>query len=576
MPRFEGLQVLIIASDSKLRAQLRNMLSSFGFGTMHFAVTAHTALRHLRAHRYELILCDFALGDGQDGQHFLEDLRQHEIITNETLFVMITAERNYECVVGAAELLPDDYILTPLSPGALQARLGRVVDRRDALLPAWQLAAIGDWLGAIEYCLEAETVYPQYLLDFYRLEAGFHIAAGQLGEAEAIYRQIAESQHIPWAQLGLARCLAFKKDYSGADALLSGLIVSNANFMAAYDLLARVRAESGQAEAACEVLHTATERSPYRLSRQRRLGELAMEAGDAATAEAALAEVVRQSMNSGFRDPEDHVRLAQAQLAQDKTDAARNTISDIERSLGEQPNAALCNALANAMLHAHTGNARETRVELSIATSLAGSGTALSPGLSRELVKACFDHDMRAAGSEVVLNALRVTGDEQTINALRGLLQSRGLELLSQSIEQNVQEEVRNLIKAGAEKARLGNYSGAVEAMMDAVRQMPGHPVVLFNAALALLRHIEHRGWNHTFANQARSLIERARALDPASARLSTLAEYMHMLIGRNGIAADNLAKPAHHTSRKTAYGGKTPITHKQDISLKRKSAMAF
>ncbi|MCL2877074.1 MAG: response regulator [Betaproteobacteria bacterium] len=552
MPKFEGLQVLVIASDSRLRAQLRGMLSLFGFGMVHFAVTAHTALRHLRTRRYALILCDFALGDGQDGQHFLEDLRQHDIIASETLFVMITAERNHERVVGAAELLPDDYILTPLSPGALQARLERIVDRRKALLPAWQLAAIGDWLGAVEYCLEAEAAYPQYLLDFYRLEAGFHIAAGQLNEAEAIYRQIVESQHIPWAQLGLARCLAFKKDYAQADALLSELIAGNDFFMAAYDLLARVRAENGQAVAACEVLHTAVERSPYRLDRQRRLGELAMEAGDASTAETALAEVVRQSTNSGFRNPEDHVRLVQAQLAQDKLDAARDTIGDIERSLGNQPNAALCKAFANAMLHTYTGNTREARVELSVAASLAGTGTAISPGLSRELVKACFDHDMRGAGSEVVLNALRVTGDEQTVNALRGILQSRGLELLSQNIEQNVQEEVRSLIKTGAEKARIGNYDGAVEAMMDAVHQMPGHPVVLFNAALALLRHIEHRGWNHALANQARSLIERARELDPASIRLSTLAEYMHILIGRNGIVADNLAKPARSAGRKT------------------------
>lgn len=542
MPRFEDIQVLIIASDPKLRAQLRGMLSGFGFGTAHFAVSAHTALRHLRARHYELILCDFAQGSGQDGQHFLEDLRQHDIIASDTLFVMITAERNHERVVGTAELLPDDYILTPLSPGALQSRLVRILDRREAFLPAWQLAAIGDWLGAIEYCQAAETAYPQYLIDFHRLEAGLHIAAGLLDEAETIYRQITESQRIPWAQLGLARCLAFRKDYAGADALLSELITDCDRFMAAYDLLARVRSESGQAKAACEVLHTALERSPYRLGRQRRLGELAMEAGDAAAAEAALAEVVRQSANSSFRDPEDHVRLAQAQLAQDKVDEARSTISSIEQNLGNQPNAALCKALANAMLYTHTGDEQEAQAELAAAASLASAGAPLSPGLSRELVKACFDHDMRAAGSNVVSNILRMTGDEQTVNALRGLLQSRGLELLSQSIEQNVQEEIRALIRAGAEKARIGDYPGAVEAMMNAVRQMPGHPVVLFNAALALLRHIEHQGWNRSLASQARALIDRARSLDPASTRLSTLAEYMHMLTGRNGIVADNLA----------------------------------
>jgi DNA-binding response OmpR family regulator len=544
MPKFKDFQVLVIASNAKLRMQLRNMLSSFGFSAVHFAISAHTALRHLNTRHYELILCDYALGDGQDGQHLLEDLRQHEIIANDTLFVMITSERNYECVIGAAELLPDDYILTPLAPGTLHERLARLVDKREVFLPARQLAAIGDWLGAIDYCLEAEVEHPQYIIDFHRLEAGYHIAAGQLAEAETIYRQIVASQHIPWAQLGLARCLAFKKDYAPADALLSELIAENSHFMAAYDLLARVRAENGRGEDACEVLQTAIERSPYRLGRHRRLGELAMEAGKAATAEKALSEVVRQSADSRFRDPEIHVRLAQAQIAQDKTDDARATIKDLECRLGEQPNTALCTALANAMLHAHEGETEKARDNLNAAANLASAGGALSPGLSRELVKACFDQRLERTGSEVATNILRATADEQTVGALREMLRMRGLEPLSQEIEKNVQKEVRALIKAGAEKARTGDYDGAVEAMIDAVRQMPGHPVVLFNAALALLRRIEHLGWNGALAREARALIERARNIDPASGRLATLAEYMHVLIERNGIIVGNSPKP--------------------------------
>ncbi|MDR3213235.1 MAG: tetratricopeptide repeat protein [Azoarcus sp.] len=548
--RFEELQVLVIVSETKLRAQLRGLLSSFGFATVHFAITAHTALRHLRARHYELILCDYALGDGQDGQHLLEDLRQHDVIGNDTLFVMITGERAYERVVGAAELLPDDYILTPLAPGMLQARLARIVNKREIFLPAWHLAAIGDWLGAIDYCLEAEVEHPQYIIDFHRLEAGFHIAAGQLDEAETVYRQIIASQRIPWAQLGLARCLAFKKDYAGADALLSELIAENGNFMAAYDLLARVSAESGRNRAACDVLQTAIERSPYRLGRHRRLGELAMETGDAATAEKALSEVVRQSAKSDFRDPEIHVRLAQAQIAQGKSAAARATITDLERSLDSQPAATLCKALANAMLHAHEGETAKARDDLEVAASLTSGGAALSPGLARELVKACFDQHLQDAGSEVVTNILRSTANEQTVTALRDLLCARGLEPLSKKLERNVQEEVRNLIKAGAEKARIGDYDGAVEEMTNAVRQMPGHPVVLFNAALAMLRRIEHLGWSGPLARQARTLIERARNLDPASGRLATLAEYMHVLAGRNNVIVDDGASPVYKQTR--------------------------
>jgi hypothetical protein len=73
---------------------------------------------------------------------------------------------------------------------------------------------------------------------------------------------------------------------------------------------------------------------------------------------------------------------------------------------------------------------------------------------------------------------------------------------------------------------------------------------VLFNAALALLRRIEHRGWSGALARQARTLIERARDIDPASGRLATLAEYMHVLIGRNGVVADDSARPVYRRAR--------------------------
>ena len=59
---------------------------------------------------------------------------------------------------------------------------------------------------------------------------------------------------------------------------------------------------------------------------------------------------------------------------------------------------------------------------------------------------------------------------------------------------------------------------------------------VLFNAALALLRHIEHRGLNDVFATQARVLIERAGRKDPVSTRVPALIDFMQKLQFKFGI----------------------------------------
>lgn len=545
MVALDRLKILVIEAQPTMRAQLRTMLSSIGMEEVQFAVSAGMAVRRLREARYDLILCEYNLGEGQDGQHLLEDLRNHEIIPLDTLFVMITGERNYERVVSTAELSPNDYILKPLAAEALRVRLMRALEKRDALLPAWRLMAIGDILGAIAYCDEAQDRYPLYLIDFLRLRAELHTAAGQTDEAIAIYREILSAKAIPWAQLGLARALYLKKAYAEAEEILDGLINEHERFIAAYDLLAKLKEESGDALGARMVLKTATLRSPHRVSRLRQLGELSLSTGDPEAAEEVMGEVVRKGKYSDFRDPEDHVRLVQAQIALNKVDAAATTITDLDRSMGGQPKAELCKALSSALLHAHTGDTTRAQQALLAAAHAAPSASKLSVGIKQELIKACFDQDMGDAGKELVMDILRTSADERTVETTREVMKSIGLEALSREIEQRVQEEVKALISVGAEKAHAGDYDGAVAEMMNAARRMPGNPHVLFNAALALLRHIEHRGWNEAFARQARALIDRARKLAPTSTRLAAITEFMHGLIKRYGIRPERIAESA-------------------------------
>lgn len=533
MATLEELRVLVIESQAPMRAQLRTMLASIGMEDVHFAVSAGMAVRRLREQRYDLILCEYNLGEGQDGQHLLEDLRNHEIIALDTLFIIITGERNYERVVSTAELSPNDYILKPLAAEALRVRLMRALDKRDAFLPAWRLMAIGNTLDAIGYCKEAQDRYPQYLVDFMRLQAELHTSAGQIKEAETIYREILDGKDVPWAGVGLARALMLRKAYGEAEQILARLVTDHDRFIAAYDLLARMHEETGHLESARDVLRTATEHSPHRVQRLRHLGELSLAVGDHAGAEETLGEVVRKGKYSDFREPEDHVRLVQAQIAQNKIDSASATITDLERTMGGQPKADLCKALSSALLHAHTGDAARTQAALLAAARSSAGAAKLSVGLKQELIKACFDHQLGDAGSEMVMDILRTSADEQTVESTRTLLKSRGLEKLSKEIEQRIHNEVKALISAGAAKAHAGDFDGAVAEMMNAARKMPGNPHVLFNAALALLRHIEHRGWNESFAKQARALIDRARILSPTSTRLSAITEFMHGLLKR-------------------------------------------
>ena len=64
-----------------------------------------------------------------------------------------------------------------------------------------------------------------------------------------------------------------------------------------------------------------------------------------------LAEVVRKGKYSDLRDPEDHVRLLQAQLGRGDTAQAEATIRDLERSMAGLDKTRMCTALSSALVH---------------------------------------------------------------------------------------------------------------------------------------------------------------------------------------------------------------------------------
>ncbi|MGL1832940.1 tetratricopeptide repeat protein [Rhodocyclaceae bacterium SMB388] len=535
MAHLENLEVLVIESQQGMRAQLRSMLDGFMVTGVQFAPSAAAAVRKLRGRRFDLILCAYDLGDGQNGQHLLEDLRTHKVIPLDTLFIMISGERSYEKVVGTAELTPNDYILKPLTPGTLLMRLQRAVAKRDVFLPAYRMMEAGETQTAIDYCLVGERDHPAYRIDFMRLRAELHEAQGQPEQAEAIYRAVLELRAVPWARLGVARMLFAGKRYEDAERLLMTLVSEHSFYLDAYDWLARTREALERPQQAREALASAVELSPDRMSRLRHLGEVSIAAGDYAGAEKVLSDLVRKCKYSDFRDPEDHLRLLRAHLIQQKFDDAQATVSDLEKSMIGRPSATVCGPLARALLHQCTGNREAAREALQQAVRASRKGT-LPTSLKHELIKACLDNALEAEGSELVVDVLRNAADQQTIEQTRALLRARGREDLTERIEERLYVEVKSYVTAGAEKAQAGDYDGAVAEMMNAVRKMPGNPHVLFNAALALLRRMEHNGWNERFAAEARNLINRTRKLDPQNPRLDAITRFMANLATRFGM----------------------------------------
>ena len=531
MNDLEGLSALIIEPHAGMRANIHSMLTMCGISKIDHASSANNAVKLLDLKHFDLVLCEYDLEGGQDGQQLLEDLRHHKLISLSTMFFMVTAEGNHSKVVSAAELAPTDYILKPFTADRLLERIARALERRSALMPVYELMEAGAQREAITACIEGMRAHPRYTVDFLRLRAELHMFLGEPAEAEPIYVQLYESKAIAWARLGLAKTLFMRERYAEAEDILQNLVESNNKFVDAYDWLAKTHAAAGALDKAQAALTAGVAVSPHAVRRLRKLGEVALETGDAEAAEKVLKQVVAKAKYSEFRDPEDHLKLVQTLVAKGDPVQAAAVIRDLDKSMGGQKNTAVCSAIASAMVHEYTGNEVRLNESLIAAISAARDATTLSVDTKMELARNCLQNNMDEAAAEVMGDVMRNATNNASMARAMAVFEKAGRGELAATVAQQSRQVVIDMVAAGAQKAKDGDYRGAVEMMNEAAAKMPENPQVAFNAAVAVLKCLEHTGWDNALAANASALIASVRRLDPVNPKLPTLAGlHQHIL----------------------------------------------
>ena len=524
MNELQGLSALIIEPHAGMRASIHNMLNLCGLTKIDHAGSSNNAIKHLALKTFDLILCEYDLDGGQDGQQLLEDLRHHKLITLSTMFFMVTAEGNHSKVVSAAELAPTDYILKPFTADRLLERIGRALERRNVFMPVYQFMEVGNQREAIAACIEGMKAQPRYAVDFMRLRAELHMFLGEPAEAEPIYQQLFEAKAIAWARLGLAKTLFMRERYGEAQDILENLVETNNKFVDAYDWLAKTHAAAGQLEKSQAVLAEAVAVSPHAVRRLRKLGETALETGDTETAEKVLKQVVSKAKYSEFRDPEDHVKLVQTLVRKGDPVQAAAVIRDLDKSMGGQRNTGVCSAISSAMVHEYTGN--ETRLNESLSAALAAckDASGLSSDTKMELARNCLHNNMEEGAADVMRDVMRNAPNNAAMAKAMGVFEKAGRADLAHGLAQQSRQQVVDLVAAGANKAKEGDYKGAVELMVEAVAKLPDNPQVVFNAAVAVLKCLENVGWEERLGQLALTMIDNVRRLDPVNPKLPALA----------------------------------------------------
>ncbi|MBV5277035.1 response regulator, partial [bacterium] len=362
------------------RTSLRIVLSTLGITSVHNASNSAEVVRQVNGHRFDIILSDYLLDDGRDGQQLLEELRLQHLIPLSTVFMIITGERAYQKVVSVAELAPDDYLIKPFTVDQLEGRLMRAIYRKHFFARIFELldqGAYADALAACEPLLAAQTGFH---FDTLRFKGEILNVLGRYEEAEGVYRQVLASRVAPWARMGLAVALRGKAQLEEAESLGQAIVDEFPEYMAAYDFVAEVREELGKLPEAQAMLHgparlvpdeavanhdvTYIPISPNNSARQRMVGDVAVRNKDLPAAERAFSKVLERHRGSSLKNLDDYANLSRVMLDQGHTEGVRQIAQELRRELRGNPQGELAALVIESLCAHKEGEAGKARLAL--------------------------------------------------------------------------------------------------------------------------------------------------------------------------------------------------------------------
>ena len=303
-------RILIVDDLVQARSSLKNMMGIIGAQRIDTATDGREAMELILENDYDLVLSDYNLGKGKDGQQILEEARFSNRLKATAQFILVTGENAVERVMGALEYEPDAYITKPFTLSMLRERLKRIFHTKEELRPINEAIDNGDINQAIEianFLLESK---PRLLLPVSRILGKLYMREERYEEALHVYSQPLNTRMVSWARLGQAICMHYLGDSLGALALIRQTLVDYPMYVQCHDWAARILLALGKPEEAQEQLELATAISPRAVLRQMELGYLASQNGDHKIAEAAFEQSIRLGRHSCYKTSGNYLQFA--------------------------------------------------------------------------------------------------------------------------------------------------------------------------------------------------------------------------------------------------------------------------
>lgn len=528
-----GKNILVVDDYSEMRAVLRGILCNCNADPkkIQMADNGNQAIALLKEARFDIVLCDFILKSGKNGQQVLEQAKHQSLIDSSCLWIMISAEKTMEAVSGAAECKSDAYILKPITEENLRTRLLKIWSKKEVFAEIYAAMKQQDYSRAMRLCDKRLASHKAYMIDLLRIKCDLLLSTGEYEAAQKLLGRIVAERNIPWAKVALAKILLKKNDPDAAKDLLKETIEAFPTYIEAQDLLAQTLQTLGDLEEAAAVLERAVKLSPNSVARQKMLGDTAMKIGKLTDAELAFRKCISLGENSILKTADAYLGLAKVCGTNKNLLEAMKALDQLGKNFSPDEVGLKALAVKGAIYHqnGNTEKARQIADEIGQAVDAedfrSGSGDALE--IARLLLVAGDkDKAIKLLQGEIKCNPESAV----LLRDVAEIFDQAGMGEQGNKLIETSRQEAMLLMNRGVLLISKGQYEEAVDAMREANAAMPTNTRVLLNLAYAIITYIQKNWPSPELIEEARSSLAAANQLAPGEPRFIRLMASLNEL----------------------------------------------
>ncbi|MEW8691072.1 MAG: response regulator [Candidatus Thiodiazotropha endolucinida] len=492
----QNLNYLIIDDFDQMRVSFKGMLTSYGATDVTTCASGEKALKLLANNSYDVVICDYNLGDGKDGQQVLEEARYLGYLGHAATFFMITAESNMPMVMSALEHQPDDYMVKPINREVLHHRLTVALNRKRQLKAIDDALIRDDKLSAIDLCRDRCGKDLKQRLYLAKLQAELCLDIKRVDEAEKIYQEILAIRNFPWARFGLSKIDFLKDNHDRAEVEFRTLIEQNHLYLEVYDWLVRLLEKRGDTEEAQQLLQEAVDLSPKAVVRQRKLGLLAECNGDAVRAERAYQAAIRWGRNSCFASAQEYRYLANIYQNTGRRPKMVKLLSEGRKRFSHQPADRIQMLCGQALAQHHQGVM--TGLDLYLDEIIRLVDEHKRDVTAHHLLDAADDL-FQLSKSDQAQELLKVLlsnhhDDEHWIDRVRQLMLQHGRDHHIEELVSIARTELQQIHIQCTELLRSDRLKQAITLLNDTIERYPRNRTLMLMAAGAMINYMRVNG----------------------------------------------------------------------------------